>query len=1071
MTKFSFLEESYPELFKICELSEKLIEIDPSSCLGKSRLFSEKLASLIWEFEDLNEFQGTQAERIQQLYYRNIIPDVVKDLLHQVRLSGNKATHVGNSSKAEALFILKKCFQLARWFYETYENEYIEVTDYQLPQKKEDKSVEKLQGELERLSVEVKNYQEKIASFNANDQVREDRKKRAVVNANNIHKSESETRELIDEQLRNAGWQCDTEVLNYKKHKTLPEKGKFMAIAEWPCDSKYADYALFIGKTLYGLVEAKKYAKDISTNLGQPKVYAECIKNLSDIEFLKSWGNFKVPFLFSTNGRSYLEQLKTKSGIWFLDIRNKRNQSKALRGWYSPEGLQEIYKRDVEEADKKLEDSDIGYLQSRTGLSLRDYQIEAISSIEQKIANQPKDPRSLLVMATGTGKTRTTIGLTYRLIKSNRFKRILFLTDRTLLAQQALGSFQDNKVEDINTFSAIYQIEEMKERFPDTETRLHFATVQSMVKRLFYNEENPIPIDTYDCIIIDEAHRGYNLDRELDEDDLNFKDENDYVSQYKRVIEYFDAYLIGLTATPALHTKEIFGKPVFSYSYRQAVIDGFLVDHEPPYLIKTKLSEEGMLWKKGDKPKVYISESNTIEELSELEDEMHIEIEHFNKMVITEAFNREIIKQLVKEIDPEGDEKTLIFAVRDSHADMIVKMLYEEYAELGSDLQDGTIEKITGNRYDPSDLTKRFKNEKFPTIAVTVDLLTTGIDVPQITNLVFLRRVKSRILFEQMIGRATRLCDDIGKEFFKIYDAVRVYEALEDYTQMKTVSKPSTSFKKLAEELEIIDTPERAKQQLEEIVAKMQRKKRKLNDDQLEHFAYLSGGQSPDELISAFKQVKQDEVKKIISEYKGLWNFLDTKVYQPKLQYVSDHKDEFVGIERGYGKAEKPEDYIEGFRKFIEENRNKISALNIVCTKPESLSRESLKELKLLLDEQGYSAVNLNTAWKQTKNVEIAADIISYIRTMALNTSLLNHEERIKKAVSKIKESRDWNKIQLRWLDRFEAQLIKETIITKDDLDKEPFRKDGGYKRLNKIFENNLDEVLDKLNDNLYSAS
>ncbi len=457
MTKFSFLEESYPELFKICELSEKLIEIDPSSCLGKSRLFSEKLASLIWEFEDLNEFQGTQAERIQQLYYRNIIPDVVKDLLHQVRLSGNKATHVGNSSKAEALFILKKCFQLARWFYETYENEYIEVTDYQLPQKKEDKSVEKLQGELDRLSVEVKNYQEKIASFNANDQVREERKKRAVVNANNIHKSESETRELIDEQLRNAGWQCDTEVLNYKKHKTLPEKGKFMAIAEWPCDSKYADYALFIGKTLYGLVEAKKYAKDISTNLGQPKVYAECIKNLSDIEFLGSWGNFKVPFLFSTNGRSYLEQLKTKSGIWFLDIRNKRNQSKALRGWYSPEGLQEIYKRDVEEADKKLEDSDIGYLQSRTGLGLRDYQIEAISSIEQKIANQPEDPRSLLVMATGTGKTRTTIGLTYRLIKSNRFKRILFLTDRTLLAQQALGSFQDNKVEDINTFSAIYQ--------------------------------------------------------------------------------------------------------------------------------------------------------------------------------------------------------------------------------------------------------------------------------------------------------------------------------------------------------------------------------------------------------------------------------------------------------------------------------------------------------------------------------------------------------------------------------------------------------------------------------------
>lgn len=450
---------------------------------------------------------------------------------------------------------------------------------------------------------------------------------------------------------------------------------------------------------------------------------------------------------------------------------------------------------------------------------------------------------------------------------------------------------------------------------------------------------------------------------------------------------------------------------------------------------------------------------------------MRIEIEHFNKMVITESFNREIIKQLVQEIDPEADEKTLIFAVRDTHADMIVQMLYEEFAELGSDLQDGTIEKITGNRYDPEDLTKRFKNEKFPSIAVTVDLLTTGIDVPQITNLVFIRRVKSRILFEQMVGRATRLCDDIGKEFFRIYDAVRVYEALEDYTQMKPVSKPTTSFQKLIDELEIIETPETAKKQLDAIVAKMQRKKRKLNDDQLEHFGYLTGGQSPEELIGAFKQVKQEEVKKIVAEYKGLWKFLDEKVVQPKLQYVSDHEDEIIGIERGYGKAQKPEDYIEDFRTFIQENRNKISALNIICTKPASLDRSSLKELKLLLDEEGYNAVSLNTAWKQTKNVDITADIISYIRTMALDTSLVNHEERIHKAVDKIKQNRIWNKIQLRWLERFEAQLIKETIITKEDLDKDPFNNDGGYKRLNKIFENNLDEVLDTLNDNLYSAS
>jgi len=1070
-SKFQFLENTYPELFKISELSEKLIEIDPSSSLSKSRLLSEKLSKLLWDFEKLDDFHGNQIDRISQLFARNIIPEVVKDILHQIRKSGNKATHIGESSNAEALFILKKCFQIGKWFYETYENKYVEETEYSLPNQDEQKSVEKLEAELKRLHTEVKNYKEKIISFNASAEVKEDRKKRAYVLANKIYKSEAETRELIDEQLREAGWECDTARLNYKSKKTLPEKGRFMAIAEWPCGSKYADYALFIDKILFGLVEAKKYATDISTNLGQPKIYASKIKEIDGLDLLGPWKDYKVPFLFSTNGRSYLEQIKTKSGIWFLDVRNSRNQSRALRGWYSPEGLQELFNRNNEAADQKLEQSEIDYLSSKNGLSLRGYQISAIKKIEEKIADHPDDPRSLLVMATGTGKTRTTIGLAYRLIKANRFKRILFLTDRRLLAEQALGSFQDNKIEDINTFSAIYQIEELKNKIPDAETRLHFATVQSMVKRLFYTDDHSIPIDTYDCIIIDEAHRGYNLDKELDEEDLQFRDEADYVSQYKKVIEYFDAYLIGLTATPALHTKEIFGKPVFSYSYRQAVIDGYLVDHKPPFLIKTKLSEEGIVWKKGEKPKVYISETNTIEELSELEDEMHIEIDQFNKMVITESFNREIIKQLVQEIDPESDEKTLIFAVRDSHADRIVELLKEEYSNIGLDLIDGTIEKITGNRYDPMDLTKRFKNEKFPSIAVTVDLLTTGIDVPQICNIVFMRRVRSRILFEQMLGRATRLCDDIGKEYFRIYDAVRVYEALEDYTQMKTVSNPSFTFKKLAEELEVIDSPERVKKQIDEIIAKMQRKKRKLNDDQREHFAYLAEGQTPEELMQAFMNMEQEEAKTLISDYKGLWKFLDEKVYNPNVQFVSDHTDALIGIERGYGKVEKPDDYIENFKKFIQENRNKIAALNIICTRPSSLDRNSLKELRLQLDEEGFNAMKLNTAWKQTKNEEIAADIISYIRTMALDTSLVDHETRISNAVQKIRDMKSWNKIQLKWLDRFEAQLIKEMIITKQDLDQEPFKNDGGYKRLNKIFENNLDTILNQLNDNLYSAS
>ncbi|MCX2837879.1 type I restriction-modification system endonuclease [Salinimicrobium sp. MT39] len=1051
-------------------MSERLIHIDPSSSLAKSRLFSEKLTVLIWDFENLDGFEGTQVERINQLFYRSYIPEIIKDLLHIIRKSGNKATHDGNSSEREALFILKKSFQLARWFYETYENDYLEPEDYILPANEEQKSVESLEEELATLSQKVSNYEEKIAAFNQSATVVEERKERSYRVAKNLGKSEAETREIIDEKLREAGWECDTAELNFKSNKTFPEKGRNMAIAEWPCKGKWADYALFIGTKLYGIVEAKKYATDISTDLHQSKVYAECIEDRSEIQLLGTWEKYKVPFLFSTNGRSYLEQLKIKSGIWFLDIRNPRNHADALRGWFSPDGLVELYNRDIDKANQRLQESEYDYLQSKNGLNLRYYQIDAIKGIEHKIISTPEDKRALLVMATGTGKTRTVMGLAYRFIKSDRFKRILFLTDRRLLATQASDGFKDNKIENLNTFAETYQLEELGTSVPDSNTRLHFATVQSMVKRLFYSENDPLPIDTYDCIIIDEAHRGYNLDKEIDEEDLHFKDEQDYVGQYKRVIEYFNAYIIGLTATPALHTKQIFGDPVHSYSYREAVIDGFLVDHEPPYLIKTRLSEEGILWEKGEKPKAYNPETNEIEELSALEDELRIEVEQFNKLVITEPFNRVVIRQLVQELDPESDEKTLIFAVRNSHADKIVDLLFEEFAAIGVDVPNDAIAKITGDVYDPENLTKRFKNEKFPNIGVTVDLLTTGIDVPQITNLVFIRRVRSRILFEQMMGRATRLCPDIDKQFFRIFDAVRVYEALEDYTQMKTVSNPHATFKKLVEELEHIETPDRAKKQMQQIIAKLQRKKKKLEAGSLEEFMYVAQGKSPEELIQSFKAVEGEQVQAVLSGYGRLWDFLDTKIYNPKVQLVSEHEDEVLGVERGYGKAKKPEDYIEDFRSFISENRNRLAALEIICTKPTELDRKSLKELKLALDQEGYNARTLSTAWKSTRNEDIAADIISFIRTMALDQDLVSHEKRIQNAMEKIKTMRNWNKIQLRWLDRFEKQLLKETVLTKQDLNDDPFKRDGGYQRLNKIFENNLDEILERLNENLYSA-
>ncbi|MBC7000706.1 type I restriction-modification system endonuclease [Cytophaga sp. FL35] len=1068
-SNFSFLKEQYPNLFAISELSEKLIYVDPSSSLSKSRLFSEKICLLIWDFEVLGEFQGSQNDRIYRLSSLNITPDIITGILHTIRKSGNKASHTGSGSFQEAHFILKKCFQLAKWFYETYEQDYIEISSYTLPDK-EDTVSDELSKKLEKLSKEFTDYKNKIAELNKSKEEVTARKQRSDARAKNLNLSEEDTRlTLIDPKLIEAGWECDTLNLNYKKNKTLPQKGRNIAIAEWPCDGKWADYALFVGTKLYGIVEAKKYASDISTDLRQSDIYAKRISSSDNFETLGEWHDYKVPFLFSTNGREFLEQIKTKSGIWFLDVRKERNRAYPIRGWFSPNGLVELYERDIDAENEKLEQSDYDYLQDKNGLSLRDYQIEAIQNVEKNIRTNFEENRSLLVMATGTGKTRTVIGLSYRLIKANRFKRILFLTDRKLLAQQAFGSYQDVKIERINTFADVYKIEYVKTLIPDSETRLHFATVQSMVKRLFYGD-NELPIDTYDCIIIDEAHRGYNLDKELDEEDLEFKNQDDYVSQYKKVIEYFNAYIIGLTATPALHTTEIFGKPVYSYSYRQAVIDGYLSDHEPPYRIKTRLSEEGILWKKGERPKVFNPETNSIEELAELEDDLLVEIEQFNKLVITPDFNRVVLKELVQHLDPDSDEKTLIFAVRDSHADMIVQMLYEEFEKIGLDVPQNAIRKITGNAYDPEQLTKEFKNEKFPNIAVTVDLLTTGIDVPKICNLVFMRRVGSRILYEQMIGRATRLCEEIGKEDFKIFDAVRVHEALQDYTQMKPVSNPSMTFTQLVNELDAIESDERAKSQGEQLIAKLQRKRRKIEENNLEEFIYMAGGKDPKEVIQAIKEASAQEVKAIIKEFKGLWNYLDTKVYTPKHQLLSDHKDEYLGTERDFGKAKKPEDYIENFKKFLLENQNKIAALKVIVSKPSTLDRKSLKELRLLLDQEGFNAKTLNAAWHDAKNQDIAADIIAYIRTLTLDVDLVGHEERVHRAFEKVRGMKAWNKIQQKWLDRFQKQLLAETVLTKEDLDKEPFKGEGGYNRIDKQFEQQLDDVLETINANLYVA-
>lgn len=244
----------------------------------------------------------------------------------------------------------------------------------------------------------------------------------------------------IDAQLRSYGWEADTSNLRYSKG-TRPQKGKNLAIAEWPTDSTIgtkgaADYALFVGTKLVAVVEAKRAMTDIPSVINnQCKDYARTIKAAHNEYVIDDWNRYKVPFVFATNGRKYLKQIDIKSGIWFLDLRQPFNAPKALQGWISPQGIMENLEKDIVAANAKLCNTPYDLLRDPDGLNLRKYQIRAIEAAEKAVIDGKQ--AVLLSMATGTGKTRTILGMIYRFIKTDRFKRILFLVDRTALGEQS----------------------------------------------------------------------------------------------------------------------------------------------------------------------------------------------------------------------------------------------------------------------------------------------------------------------------------------------------------------------------------------------------------------------------------------------------------------------------------------------------------------------------------------------------------------------------------------------------------------------------------------------------------
>ncbi len=1135
-SNFHFLEQHDELLVRLAHTAESCFVPDPNTTLIKMRQLGEELAKTIAARVGV-EFTPDvkQVDLLRELDNTLRLDREIKDAFHSIRKLGNEAAHdLTSSNHRDALKALQIGHALAVWFHTTFGGDKAkgfkperfkkpndpsekvrsleealnemelrsrDATD-RLQQAELIKAKEAEKAEAERIRAEqmalesqvwqelAQEHEQTLASYRAkmdaanvlylqsfNQQSPELRAQQINrIEKSKLHLNEAETRVLTDEQLIEAGWIADSVNLKFSKG-VRPVPNENRAIAEWPTSSGPADYVLFMGMTPVAVVEAKRSARNVYSSIDQAKRYAKGLEEREAFTIETTYGQFKVPLTFATNGRPYLKQLEQESGIWFLDVRDDTHRRRALSGWYSPEEIKAYLRQTPKQAEAELDAMDFDY-----HLELRDYQIDAIKAVEGSIKRG--DATSLVAMATGTGKTKTAIALAYRLLKSERFRRILFLVDRSALGVQTTSDFKEVRLENLCTFDDSFNVMGMEQSkspkvSPEDSTKVHVATVQGLVKRLLYPGDNDTKpgVGQYDCIIVDECHRGYLLDKELSDTEQLFRDQQDYQSKYRSVIEYFDAYKIGLTATPALHTTDIFGKPVFTYSYTEAVLDGYLNDHLPPVRIRTKLSEAGIRYEVNEEVKTYNPSTNNIETYN-TPDELEFDVGEFNRKVVVPEFTRAVAKWLIESdsISPYSEAKTLVFCVTDKHADEVVEALKDAIDHYHGEVEDDAVQKITGASDKPLEKILHYKNDRLPNIAVTVDLLTTGVDVPRISNLVFLRRVNSRILFEQMLGRATRLCPEIGKGPFRIFDAVDIYKQLENVNTMKPViTKVDITFTELENEMQQTSAPDLQDLARKQFISKLQTKKRFLSPEQEEKFHILAG-RTPSELAKELKTMPLDKVADFFATHTGLGDLLDNKLVGTgggsgvkPVVIIHDGEDEFIEVTTGYADGQKPEDYLKAFNAYINANSNRLAALEVVIKRPWELTRQSLKELAVELEKHHFREQDLQVAWKEMKQEEIAAKIIGFIRQAALGEALVPWEERVDQALDKILQRQPWKTPQKQWLELIAKQMKANIIVDESSLSQGPFRTQGGIKRANKLFEQPVVNVLAEFNKALWA--
>jgi type I restriction enzyme R subunit len=912
-------------------------------------------------------------------------------------------------------------------------------------------------------------------------------------------------RDNIDKQLTACGW-----VIQSIKQINLNASAG-VAVKEYLTDVGPADYVLFVDGKPCGVIEAKREEEGhrMTVHEGQGEDYANAK--------LKHLKNEPLPFVYISTGEV----------TRFTDFTDPKPRAREVFSFHRPETLRDWVKRDKSLRRRLL---DLPALQTD---GLRDCQINAITKLETSF--KENRPRALIQMATGSGKTFTAITAIYRLLKYAKAKRVLFLVDTKNLGEQAEQEFMSFVPNDDNRkFTELYSVQRLKSSYIATDSQVCISTIQRLYSILkgteleeAAEEENPnerkyqpkeippieydgkMPIEFFDFIVIDECHRSiYNL--------------------WKQVLEYYDAFEVGLTATPDKRTIGYFDQNLVSeYSHEMAVADGVNVGYEV-FIIDTKVTQQGATLWKGE----YIEHRERLsrKKRMELQDEdEEYSKQQLDKDVVNPNQIRTIIRTFKEHLpaifkdryDKNGNfevPKTLIFAKTDSHANDIIDIVREEFAE-----ENKFCKKITYNSEDPKSTLAQFRNDYHPRIAVTVDMIATGTDVKPLECLLFMRDVKSKNYFEQMKGRGTRTIDldslrkvtptaKFTKDHFVIVDAIGVTKSLKTDSR-PLEKKPGVPLKDL---LQAIAVGAREEELFTSLANRLTRLDKQITEKEKKQFTEKANGKSVSqvvkELLNAFNPDVLEEIEskvrtemagaapvEIEAEIKTQTENLQNeaaKVFTGELnEYIENvrkaheqkidlaNPDEVIHVGWDKDNTNKANEIITGFSEWMQEHKDELMALQIFYNQPfrrRELTYTMIKEVleKLQNDKPTLAPMNVWRAYEAFEQCngsprnELTA-IVSLIRKISgLDSTLTAYDKTVDKnfqdwVFKKQAGATKFNEEQMQWLRMIKDYVVNSFHIDKDDFDLNPFNAQGGLGKMWQLFGDKTDEIINELNEAL----